>query len=382
MLRLGIISRSLRTTMIKGNTISRPIILNTTGGFNGGRRFNSNTSNTLNTLNTSSTSNTNEISDRLTSFVENSDLNNTITTNLHSNQLGYLDSIGLAQGWGPTSIIEKLLELTHVYSDLPWWTSIIVLTLGIRVLLFPLYVKSSSNATRMSKVKPQLDLLMKEIKNGDVQDQMRGMEKRRKIMKQNNISTLATLAPMVQLPLAYGFFQALRKMSNYPVEGFTNQGYAWFQDLTAVDPYLGLQTIAALSIIAVVRIGGETGQHAFAKSMKTVMTIVPLVSILITKNFSAAIVLYFAVNSIFSLFQSFILKNNFCRKLLKMPPKLTQQQLENSNQNANQSLKETFNSFIETNREKAIEKTKQANKKLEVKHQRKLTNQNTYIKRH
>ena len=63
-------------------------------------------------------------------------------------------------------------------------------------------------------------------------------------------------------------FQALRKMANHNVEGFSDQGYAWFQNLIEVDPYLGLQAISAAAIIAVVRVGGETGQHAMAAGMK------------------------------------------------------------------------------------------------------------------
>ena len=124
-------------------------------------------------------------------------------TNLHSDQLGYLQSIGLAQGWGPTSLIERLLEVTHVYTGLPWWGTIVVATIAVRLVLFPLYVRASSNATKMSKIKPQIDELLQQIKTGDTVDQMRAMG--RLIMKENGVSTLATLFPAVQLPLAYGF---------------------------------------------------------------------------------------------------------------------------------------------------------------------------------
>ena len=147
-------------------------------------RFNSSTT-TNNTVH--------EIKDKLVSFADENNVVESVT-NLHSDQIGYLESIGLAQGWGPTSIIERMLEYTHVYTGLPWWGTITVLTIIIRVVLFPLYVKASSNATRMSEIKPQLDKIMKQIKSGDVQDQMKGMEKRRKLMKDHNVSTLASLA--------------------------------------------------------------------------------------------------------------------------------------------------------------------------------------------
>ncbi|CAK9442168.1 uncharacterized protein LODBEIA_P59110 [Lodderomyces beijingensis] len=304
---------------------------------------------------------------------------------LHSDQIGYLQSIGLGQGWGPTSIIENLLEMCHVYTGLPWWGTIAVVTVAVRVVLFPLYVKASSNATRMSKIKPQLDEILQELKddsNENMQDKMRLMEKRKKLMKTNNVSTLASLAPVVQLPLAYGFFQALRKMANYPVEGFQDQGILWFENLSSVDPYLGLQALAAVAVIIVVRTGGETGQHAMAKNMQKVMTVVPLASIFITKGFSAAVVFYFAINSVLSLIQSLIFKSTALRRMLGMPKKFTSQQLAAANKNKpDVGVKEWFKNYVEDSKKKSIKKARDYEKKLEVTKQRRSSGNDGFIKK-
>ena len=55
--------------------------------------------------------------------------------------------------------------------------TIVVATIAVRLVLFPLYVRASSNATKMSKIKPQIDELLQQIKTGDTVDQMRAMEK-------------------------------------------------------------------------------------------------------------------------------------------------------------------------------------------------------------
>lgn len=334
-------------------------------------------------FNSSTTTSGTEIQDKLTSFDDTTTsavLEN--VTNLHSDQLGYLQSIGLAQGWGPTSLIERLLEVTHVYTGLPWWGTIVVATIAVRLVLFPLYVRASSNATKMSKIKPQIDELLQQIKTGDTVDQMRAMEKRRLIMKENGVSTLATLFPAVQLPLAYGFFQALGKMANHNVEGFSDQGYAWFQNLIEVDPYLGLQAISAAAIIAVVRVGGETGQHAMAAGMKKVMTVVPIASIFITKGFASAIILYFAVNSIFSLIQSSLFKSSWFRKIAGMPPKLSLAEMQANNPKANQSIKDMVSKFVDDSKEKSIKQARETNKKLEATQRRKDSVNQGFIKRH
>ncbi|KAK6454159.1 60Kd inner membrane protein-domain-containing protein [Scheffersomyces xylosifermentans] len=332
--------------------------------------------------NSSSTSDTaaqaSEIKDTLISFDSTSELVQKVS-DLTSDQLGYLNSIGMAQGWWPTDIIERLLEVTHVYTGLPWWGTIVAVAVGVRILLFPFYIKASGNVARTARVKPQLDEALANLKAAESpQEQYLAMQSRKKIMKENNISMTAQMAPILQLPLAYGFFQALRKMANYPVDGFSTGGIGWFEDLAAVDPYLGLQVIAAVVIVSVVRLGGETGAHQMAKPLKNIFTIIPLASIFITKNFSAAVVLYFAVNSIFSLIQSAILRNKYFKKWANIPdaPK------PGAGAKQPESLSEYFNNFVESSKETTRKKARETDKKLEVTQRRKASAKDGFIKRH
>lgn len=381
MLRLGL-SRSIRVPLVKGSCQTiRPttFILRSSTLPISSIRFNSSSSST-----SSSTSTITEISDKLTSFDDSVGASGIVdnVTNLHSDQLGYLQSIGLAQGWGPTAIVERVLEFTHVYTGLPWWGTIIVAAVAVRIVLFPLYVKASTNATRMSKIKPEMEAIMDEIKAGGQAEQMKAMEKRRKLMKSNNVSMLASVYPLVQIPFAYGFFQALRKMANANVEGFSDQGYSWFQNLIEVDPYLGLHAISCLAIMSIVRLGGETGQATMAKGMQKLMYVLPLVSIVITKNFAAGVMVYFAANSVLSLVQSLIFKSTTLRNVLGMPPKLTLEQLVANNPKANQSVKEMIGKYLEDSKQKALKQTAETNKKLEITKKRKESASSGFIKRH
>lgn len=260
-----------------------------------------------------------EIKTQLTSFADPANANPHIT-DLTSDQLGYLDSIGLAQGWGPTALVERLLEYTHVYTGLPWWGSIVAVTIGVRFVLFPLYVKSAANGAKMSHAKPELDQLAKDLRASESTQETAILTRRRSaIMKKYDVHTLHSLAPLAQLPLAYGFFQGLRKMANYPVEGFSTQGYLWFQDLSAVDPYCGLQLIGAAVVVGMMRVGGETGVQTISPAMRKVFMVIPIASILITKDFSAAVVLYFAVNATFSTLQALLLRSKWFKKLANIP---------------------------------------------------------------
>lgn len=66
-----------------------------------------------------------------------------------------LQSLGLGSNW-PTGLIQKLLELIHVDLGLEWYQAIILFTVGLRLLLFPINVFSQRSAVKMRKISPQM----------------------------------------------------------------------------------------------------------------------------------------------------------------------------------------------------------------------------------
>ncbi|KAM3159797.1 Mitochondrial inner membrane protein OXA1 [Lachancea thermotolerans] len=235
-----------------------------------------------------------------------------------SNHIGYLSSIGLAKSWWwPPDLIQNIMEQIHVYTGLPWWGTIVTTTVIVRLLMFPLYVKSSDTIARNSKIKPELDAINSELMGTtDMVEAQRVALRRKKLMAENGIKNRYLAAPMLQVPVALGFFSGIRQMANYPVDGFTNQGLAWFQDLSLADPYLGLQVITASVFISFTRLGGETGAQQFSPAMKNFFTVMPLLSIPATMNLASGVVLYFAVNGACSVLQTLVLRNKWIRKKL------------------------------------------------------------------
>ncbi|SCU83728.1 LAME_0C06326g1_1 [Lachancea meyersii CBS 8951] len=235
-----------------------------------------------------------------------------------SSHIGYLSSIGMARSWWwPPELIQNVMEQIHVYSGMPWWGTIVTTTILVRFLMFPLYVKSSDTMARNSRVKPELDAINAELMAAtDMVEGQRVAIKRKKLLAENGIKNRYLAAPILQVPVALGFFSGLRQMANYPVDGFTNQGMAWFSDLSLADPYLGLQIITASVFISFTRLGGETGAQQFSPTMKNVFTILPLLSIPATMNLASGVVLYFAVNGACSVVQTLILRNKWFRTKL------------------------------------------------------------------
>ncbi|ODV79070.1 uncharacterized protein CANTADRAFT_26134 [Suhomyces tanzawaensis NRRL Y-17324] len=322
-----------------------------------------------------------EIQNKLVSFDEPVEAEKIVST-LTSNEWGYLDSIGLAQGWGPTAFVERYLEAVHIFSGLPWWGTIAVSTVIARMILFPLYMSASSNGAKLAKVKPEMDEILSSLKKAESnQEKYVLVQDRKRLMKDNDIKFYKQVYPMLQLPIAYGFFQALRKMSAYPVEGFADQGYAWFENLTQVDPYLGLHGISAALILAIVRAGGETGQQqAMTAPMKKVLMLLPFLSIIITKDFYASVMIYVATNSLCSMVQTFVLRNGTFRKLFKMPPTTVNAPAPGKKQP--ETISDWFRQQKESFDEQVHSRTKETSRKLEAQVLRRRDGTDGFIKRH
>lgn len=280
-----------------------------------------------------------------------------------SNHIGYLNSIGLAQTWyWPADVVQHLLEYVHTYSGLPWWGTICTVTIIVRLLMFPLYVKSSDTIARSSKIKPQLDRITKELMaTTDMGEGQRVAIRRKKLLADNGIKNKWLAAPMLQLPVAIGFFNGLRSMANFPVDGFVSEGALWFKNLTLADPYLGLQIITAAVLMSFTKLGGETGAQQFSSPMKKFFIILPLVSIPATMKLSTAVVLYFAVNGCFSVTQTLVLRNKWVRKKLHIAEVVQQPpSAKEDNKGIFASIKDTMAKSREQSERRRIMQEKQA----------------------
>lgn len=296
-----------------------------------------------------------------------------------STHVGYLESIGLAQTWyWPSDLVQHALEYVHAYSGLPWWGTIITVTLLVRLALVPLYVKSSDTIARNSRIKPELDKINKQLMGTtDMTEGQKVAMKRKKLLADNGIKNRWLAAPMVQIPMAIGFFNGIRHMANFPVQGFQDQGILWFNDLTQADPYLGLQVITAAVLISFTRLGGETGAQQFSPTMRKFFTIMPLLSIPATMNLSSAVVLYFAVNGSFSVLQTLFLRNKWVRRKLNIAD-VVQRPVDPAQ--ANKGIMDTFRENMANARAQAERKQKMQEKEMEMQELSKKLRENQRIK--
>ena len=160
-----------------------------------------------------------------------------------------LASLGLGALYTPVGLVQHLLDALHATTGLPWWGTIAVTTVLLRLCLFPLSIKFAKNAAKMARLQPELAEIMQKIQHyakiGATEQQQREQMRVTELYKAHDCSPLTMMTlPFMQLPFFMSFFIGLRKMALAPVESMKSGGMLWFNDLTVPDPTYALPLIA------------------------------------------------------------------------------------------------------------------------------------------
>jgi YidC/Oxa1 family membrane protein insertase len=175
-------------------------------------------------------------------------------------QIGFLKTLGLDYGWGPTSLMQMLLESTYVYTGLPWWASIAIVAVGIRAVLAKPTLDASENAQKLQQL--LRDPRYNEAKTAMMAswaggNHMAAVDARVRLQRMNRevgYKGWKSLAPLIQLPLGIGMFRLLSGMAALPVPSFENGGFLWLTDLTVADPYFILPIMTGLVLTSSLRV--------------------------------------------------------------------------------------------------------------------------------
>ncbi|XP_013183694.1 mitochondrial inner membrane protein OXA1L [Amyelois transitella] len=234
-------------------------------------------------------------------------------------------SLGLG-GWTPVGIVQNCLEYLHVSLDVPWWGAILIGTVVVRVLMFPLVILSQRNTAIMNNNLPEIQMLQLKMTQarqaGNQLETARYAQEMMSYMKEKNLNPMKNmLVPLAQAPLFISFFMGLRGMANCPVESMSHGGLWWFSDLTVPDQYFLLPIITSATLWATIELGVD-GAKLNAQNMQLMryfLRAVPVIMIPFTINFPGAILVYWCSSNFISLAQVGLLKIPAVRDYFKIP---------------------------------------------------------------
>lgn len=179
------------------------------------------------------------------------DVTSTVTSTLASTpiatQYGDMAALGLVS-WTPAGFFPWLLEAVQVSTALPWWGTIVLTTVGTRVVLLPLILRSQRTQAKLAPLQPKMTELREKMNSarerGDTLESQSLMKQQMALLKKENINPLDSLLTAVaQLGAQVGFFLGLRRMCEVPVQSLQTGGFGWVTDLAAADPYYVLPMI-------------------------------------------------------------------------------------------------------------------------------------------
>ena len=215
----------------------------------------------------------------------------------------------LLKDYGYLTILAKpifwLLENIHTYVD-NWGWSIILLTILIKLVFFPLSAASYKSMARMKEVQPRL-MVMRDQFKGDPQKLNKAMME---MYRNEKINPLGGCLPvLIQIPVFISLYWVLLssvEMRNAPWIG-------WIQDLSVPDPYYILPVIMAASMFVQTKLNPTPPDPIQAK----VMMYMPLIFSVMFFFFPAGLVLYWVVNNLLSIAQQWQINQMFAKKPAK-----------------------------------------------------------------
>ena len=179
-----------------------------------------------------------------------------------------------------------------------WGIAIILLTVLLKAMFFPLQQASYKAMAKMKIIAPK----MQQLKERYGDDRQRLQKAMMELYQKEKVNPMAGCLPiLVQMPV----FIALYWVILAAVELRHAPFYGWITDLSAIDPWYILPVLMGASMIIQTRLNPEPPDPVQAKVMK----IMPVAFSVFFFFFPAGLVLYWLVNNVLSIAQQWHINN-------------------------------------------------------------------------
>ena len=221
-------------------------------------------------------------------------------------------------GWGPMGWINKFITVP-IFDFLDGFNMnygivILILTLFLKLLMFPLTYKSYQSMGKMRVLKPQLDEIKAKV--GD-DNPMLLQQEQMKLYKQAGVNPLGGCLPLLlQMPFTLAFFFFFPNLFELRGESFL-----WIKDLSTYDapitfaplPLLGVDHISFMCILMTLTTLLTTWYNnstsgAVNNQMKYIGYIMPLVFFFVLNSFPAGLNYYYFLSAVLTFLTQVIIR--------------------------------------------------------------------------
>jgi YidC/Oxa1 family membrane protein insertase len=240
------------------------------------------------------------------------------------NKLGGELNQSMHYGWFRVLSRAFLGLLNWFYS----WTgiyavAIMLLTLFVRICIWPLHIKATRAMKRMSKLAP----MMKDIREKHKDDPQKMNMEVMKLYREYGVNPLGGCLPLLfQFPIFLGYFNMMR-----PAVEFRGHSFLWVEDLSMPDTVAHLMGIPInpLPILMTITMWIQmkvSPQPTMADNPQMQMQmkmfkIMPFIFMFFCYSFASALALYWTVQNIISIGQTWLMARQGEPELKKLPPR-------------------------------------------------------------
>jgi YidC/Oxa1 family membrane protein insertase len=184
-------------------------------------------------------------------------------------------------------VLNFLNQFAHNYG-----LAIIILTLLIKIIFWPLGNMSYKSMKEMQKIQPQI----KELQNKYQNDKAKLSQETMAMYKAHKVNPFGGCLPMlIQIPVFFGLYKTLL----YCIELRHSPFIWWLQDLSAKDPYYITPIIMGVTQFIQQKMTPSMGDPMQAK----IMLFMPVIMTFFFLNFPSGLVIYWLFNNILGIGQ-------------------------------------------------------------------------------
>jgi YidC/Oxa1 family membrane protein insertase len=200
------------------------------------------------------------------------------------------------------------MNALHQWILLPYGWAIIVITVIIKVVFWPLTQASARSAKRMQLLQPQIKALQEKHKDDPVKAQRKMME----FWKEHKINPMSGCLPtLIQMPVFFGFFFMIR--SAIELRGAS---FLWVADLSSPDtlfiipginfPFNLLPLVMGATMLWQAHLTPPS--PGMDPAQAKLMRYMPLMFLVFLYNYSAGLTLYWTVQNLLSIVQTKLIR--------------------------------------------------------------------------
>lgn len=207
-----------------------------------------------------------------------------------------------------TKVIHTFYIFTETIGFPSYGLAIVLLGIVVRILLFPLSLKQMKSTLGMSEIQPEL----KEIQKKYAGNRAKMNEEMQRLYQEYNVNPAAGCLPiLIQMPILYGLFRALRE---YRFE--THDQFFWIQHLNDKDPLYILPIILMIAMFLQQKLmqpkGSPMADNPF---MKMMLYIMPLMMGFFAIQFPSGLSVYWVTTTVIMIGQQVIMNKQRQKEL-------------------------------------------------------------------